>query len=186
MRAQGFDTSEYDQYNLNEVNTRLLTDQLDMLLQTDAKKVYIKYFLEKGLKKPNVAEIIDDLFNVDTILSPDTDCVVIITRDEMNEPLMIDLKHIWERDHILVIIQSLPRLQFNLLEHTLVPKHRVMSLEEVGIMKIRYNIENDAQLPDISRFDPVAQAIGLRPGQICEIIRPSKTAIESPYYRLCV
>ena len=45
---------------------------------------------------------------------------------------------------------------------------------------------NDNQFPIISRFDPVAQSIGIRPGQVCEIIRPSKTAIIAPYYRVCV
>ncbi len=45
---------------------------------------------------------------------------------------------------------------------------------------------NDGQFPDISRFDPAAQAIGIRPGEVCEIIRPSKTAISAPYYRICI
>jgi DNA-directed RNA polymerase subunit H (RpoH/RPB5) len=45
---------------------------------------------------------------------------------------------------------------------------------------------DDTQFPDISRFDPVAQIIGIRPGQVCEIIRPSKTAISAYYYRICV
>jgi DNA-directed RNA polymerase subunit H (RpoH/RPB5) len=40
--------------------------------------------------------------------------------------------------------------------------------------------------PDISRFDPVARAIGIRPGDVCHIIRPSKTAIEADYYRICI
>jgi len=31
----------------------------------------------------------------------------------------------------------------------------------------------------------VAQAIGLRPNEVVEIIRPSPTAITSKYYRLC-
>ncbi|MCK5558294.1 MAG: DNA-directed RNA polymerase subunit H, partial [Candidatus Hydrogenedentes bacterium] len=39
---------------------------------------------------------------------------------------------------------------------------------------------------DISRFDPVAQAIGLRPGQLCRVMRPSRTAIVAPFYRFCV
>ena len=51
---------------------------------------------------------------------------------------------------------------------------------------IRYNITDKVQFPDISRFDPVAQVIGLRPGQVCEITRASKTAIESKYYRVCI
>ncbi len=53
-------------------------------------------------------------------------------------------------------------------------------------MRTKYNIMNDTQLPEISRFDPVAKAICIRPGEVCEIIRPSKTSIKSTYYRICV
>jgi DNA-directed RNA polymerase subunit H (RpoH/RPB5) len=111
---------------------------------------------------------------------------MIITKDEMNETLTNLLKHIWEQDKILIIIQCIKRLQFNILEHNLVPSHRVLVDSEVDIIKKKYNIMDDSQFPDISRFDPVAQVIGIRPGQICEIIRPSKTAIQSYYYRICV
>ena len=47
-------------------------------------------------------------------------------------------------------------------------------------------MKTTADLPDISRFDPVSLAIGMRPGQVCEIIRPSKTSIKGTYYRVCV
>ena len=50
----------------------------------------------------------------------------------------------------------------------------------------KYNITDKVQFPDISRFDPVARAIGLRPGQLCHIIRPSKTSIKANYYRICI
>ena len=53
-------------------------------------------------------------------------------------------------------------------------------------VKTRYNIAHSTQFPDISRFDPVALAIGMRPGEVCEIIRPSKTSITGVYYRVCV
>ena len=58
--------------------------------------------------------------------------------------------------------------------------------EEVADLMKTYNITKLELLPDISRFDPVAQAICLRPGQICEILRPSKTSILSKYYRVCI
>ena len=45
---------------------------------------------------------------------------------------------------------------------------------------------NEKQWPEISRFDPVAQAIGLRPYQLCKIYRKSPTASVSIYYRLCI
>ena len=53
------------------------------------------------------------------------------------------------------------------------------------IIKERYNIVNDSGFPTISRFDPVSQVLGIRPGNLCEITRSSKTAITSKYYRIC-
>ena len=77
-------------------------------------------------------------------------------------------------------------LQYNILEHEYVPDHRILSAIDVAKIKQLYNITNDSQFPEISRYDPVAQVIGIRPGQICEITRPSKTAISSKYYRICI
>jgi DNA-directed RNA polymerase subunit H (RpoH/RPB5) len=61
----------------------------------------------------------------------------------------------------------------------------MLASEVKEIMK-KYNITDTIQFPDISRFDPVARVIGLRPGQVCNIIRPSKTSIEANYYRICI
>jgi DNA-directed RNA polymerase subunit H len=128
--------------------------------------------------------MIDDLFHVEEILTKD-DTLLIVVKEEINETLLNAVKHIWESDKIFIVLQPLKRLQFNILEHVLVPAHRVLTVEEMISIKKRYNIIDDAQFPDISRFDPVAQAIGIRPGEVCEIIRASKTAISAPYYRIC-
>ena len=67
-----------------------------------------------------------------------------------------------------------------------VPQHiRLTDDEKTEIYKT-FNIIDDKQIPEISRFDPVALAISLRPGELCKIIRPSKTSVTSNYYRLCI
>jgi DNA-directed RNA polymerase subunit H len=205
IEKQGYNIYEYKGFSINEVNTMKINNQLDMILEknieTDTsetktsetktsetktkRKIYIRYYLAKALRPNNLQEMIDDLFNVEEILSKD-DTLFIIVKDEVNETLVNTVKHIWETDKIFIVIQPLKRLQFNILDHILVPSHRVLSTDESIKIKNRYNVINDSQLPDISRFDPVAQAIGIRPGEICEIIRPSKTAISAPYYRICI
>jgi DNA-directed RNA polymerase subunit H (RpoH/RPB5) len=40
-------------------------------------------------------------------------------------------------------------------------------------------INSKSQLPEISRFDPQALVVGLRPGNICHIQRESVTALTS-------
>ena len=66
------------------------------------------------------------------------------------------------------------------------PKFDIVPESKVVEIMQKYNITDKIQFPDISRFDPVARAIGLRPGQLCHIVRPSKTAIEADYYRICI
>ena len=192
MDLQGYNIYDNFDFNVNEVNAMFSNKQLDMILEkteTDEnkrkKKIYIRYFLTKILKPQNVQDIIDDLFNVEEILTKE-DALYIVVKDEPNDTLIKLLKQIWEEDGIFIIIISLKRLQFNILKHVLVPPHRIITNSEIIAIKDRYNIMNNSQLPEISRFDPVSQALGIRPGEICEIIRPSKTAISAKYYRICV
>ena len=193
MKMQGYNIDEYEGFSVNEVNTMKLNNQLDMILEKNKvstsekrqSKIYIRYYLAKSLRPQNLQEMIDDLFNIEEVLTKE-DTLFIVVKDEVNETLANTIKHIWEQDGIFIVIQNLKRLQFNILKHNIVPPHRVLSVVETLQIKKKYNIMNDNQFPDISRFDPVAQAIGIRPGQVCEIIRPSKTAISAPYYRICM
>jgi len=195
MERQGFDVTGYANFNVNEINAMKLNNQLDMLLEQktvssyekspENKKVYIRYYLAKTIRPANLQEMIDDLYVLTETLKKQ-DILYIIIKDHVNETLINELKDIWERDGIFIVIESIKCLQFNILKHTLVPEHNVMNEDDVKSIMTRYNITDKVQFPDISRFDPVARAIGLRPGQVCHIVRPSKTAISTDYYRICV
>ena len=49
----------------------------------------------------------------------------------------------------------------------------------------KYAIDNPRQIPDICRFEPVALVLGMRPGNVCEVTRNSRTAINAKHYRIC-
>ena len=194
MKQQGYNVNDYSNFSINEVNSMKLNNQLDMLLETNddnvtdetpKKKIYIRFYLASRPAPKNIQEMIDDLFILTETLKK-TDTLFIIIKDDPNETLINELKHIWESEGIFIVIESIKRLQFNILEHVLVPPHRVMVESEVKQVMTKYNITDKVQFPDISRFDPVARVIGLRPGQVCNITRASKTAIETNYYRVCV
>jgi DNA-directed RNA polymerase subunit H len=193
MNRQEYNITEYSNFSINEINSLRQNNQLDMLLEKNVEdidtnrksKIYIRYYLTKTIRLPNVDEIIDDLYNLEeTLIKNDT--LLIIVKDEPSEPIINKLKHIFEKDNIFIIIINIKRLQFNILDHEMVPMHRVMKKDEVDIIKKQYNIIDNFQFPDISRFDPVAQVIGIKPGQVCEITRSSKTAITTKYYRICI
>jgi len=193
MKKQNYNVADYANFSINEVNSMLQNNQLDMLLENEQadettnrkNKIYISYYLAKLIKKQNLEEMIDDLFNLEQVLTKD-DTLFIIIKEDMNETLINELKHIWEKDGIFIVIQNIKRLQFNILEHILVPNHRVLLNKEINDVMLKYNIKDKNEFPEISRFDPVAQVIGLRPGKVCEITRTSKTAIKAFYYRVCI
>lgn len=183
---QGFDTKDYIGSSINEVNSMNNSRQLDMLLTNPKtkQKTYVKYNLAKSLRLSNIQEYIEDLYNLEEILSK-SDNLVIIVKDEPNDSLIKIVKNIWAQQNIFIILYNIKRLQFNILDHELVPTHKVLTDKEAADIKKKYNIQSDQQIPDISRFSPVSLALGIRPGDLCEIMRPSKTAIMAPFYRIC-
>jgi len=192
LRYQGFDVEDYENFSVNEIYEMSQKQQLDMLVERKAdpgnkilkKKVYIKYHLAKTLRPEKIYEYLEDLFNLEQMLSKDDDLIIVV-REEPNETTIKTLKQIWASDRQFVIIWNIKMLQFNVLEHSLVPKHIVLNPEQDAEFRKKYNVNNDSELPNISRFSPPAMAIGIRPGQICEIIRPSKTAVTTKFYRIC-
>jgi len=192
MNYQSFNIEDYSNFSINEVYTMFQNKQLDMLLerpeipdkQLSKKKVYIKYHLAKSLRPQNIYDYIEDLFNIEQVLTKEDDLIIVV-RDEPNETIIKTLLQIWFSDKQFVIIWNIKHLQFNVLNHILVPKHEVLNPTQDAEFRKRYNVNTDKELPDISRFSSVAMAIGIRPGEICKITRPSKTSINTYFYRIC-
>ena len=194
LKVQGYDISDYEGVSLSEVSTMRETDQMDMLLtkKDNPKKCYVKYHFSKttgkdlGLVKiDHIESYKEDLMSSDKNFN-NSDDLMVISKDEPNDTLMKELKKLWEQERVFVVVFSIKRLQYNILEHNLVPQHTIMTQSEVVEFKDKYKITDDKQIPDIGRFSPVALAIGMRPGDICKIIRSSRIAIETPFYRVCV
>jgi DNA-directed RNA polymerase subunit H (RpoH/RPB5) len=195
-----YNTSDYTGFSVNEIDTMISNDQLDMLLTETVEgspvhKTYIKFFLKNesiaanklatNNAKTKLNQVIEDLYVLTNTLST-TDCLIMIIEGETNDTMINHLKYIYENNNIFVVVQNIKRLQFNILKHILVPKVEILTDNDILELKKRIHIESFDQLPEISRYDPQAMAICLRPGQICKFTRKSPTALETDYYRYCV
>jgi len=193
LKRQGYSVENYEGAGTHEIHTMKGHDQLDMLItngvaESDRNKrdVYIKYAVSQKLSQSDIHNIVEDLFVLDQVLkTPKNDTLIIVTKHGVNDATVQLLNQLWVQSDYFIVIFTLDQLQFNILEHQYVPNHEILTEAQANDVMRRYNVTNTDQLPNISRYDPVAQAIGIRPGQICKITRPSKTSIMSDYYRIC-
>jgi DNA-directed RNA polymerase subunit H (RpoH/RPB5) len=183
-----YDTSEHMDFSINEIDAMNNNTQLDFTIGhiTDNRKIHVKYYLtSKQINRANLDNIVEDIYNIDNTLTKN-DTLVIIIEDEPNETTINRIKYLYNHSGIFVVIHNINRLQYNILNHTLVPKCEILGNTEIDELKQKYNIMNTKQLPEISRFDPQALAMCMRPGQVCKFKRESSTALFYDYYRICI
>jgi len=188
LEYQGYNIDNYMTFSINEIDAMYKNSQLDFLVnhQNNNTKTYIKYFLQSKQIKPNVLdEFIEELFHIETVLTKN-DTLLIIIEDEPNDTIITKIKYLYDKMGIFVVLHRINRLQFNILNHSLVPKCEILDDEEVQQLQKTYNITDIKKIPEISRFDPQALAMSLRPGQICKFDRNSATSMNYTYYRICI
>jgi len=203
MENLNFDVEEYSGFSTNEVDAMYKNSQLDMLIQhkTESKKVYIKYYLSSNeiqktpnthvkntrqISKNTLSQIVEDLYEIDNILTHE-DSLIVIIEEEPNDTILNTVKYMYEKNKVFIVIHNIRRLQFDILKHELVPSQcDILNEKDTEELMKMFNIDSLKQLPEISRFDPVSLAILLRPKQIVRFTRKSPTAFNSVYYRVCV
>ena len=191
-KERGFDVSDYEDFTINEIQVLTTNKQLDMILEKeDGTKMYFKYHLGGAnsgftkLRGPHILDYVEDLYEVEELLSKN-DNLVIVTKDSPNPALKNLLKMQFTQKDYYVNVYNIHNYLYNILKNKLVPKHEIINENRKKEIAEEYNIVSESQWPEISRFDPAAMAIGLRPGQVVEITRKSPTALDTKYYRLCV
>jgi len=189
----GFDTSEHKSFNIHQIDAMYNEKQLDFILEdvNTKTKVYVKHHIGIGTIRTTVLnKYVDELFGSgldetddNTVLQP-TDALIVLIETEPNDSLKETMSLLYGRNKIYVSVVNIARLQYNVLQHELVPTVKPVRDAEKLLEELR--IQSLKQLPEISRFDPMAMAILLRPGEVAHITRKSPTAKMTDYWRVCV
>ena len=142
------------------------------------------YYLKSNIKQMILENMSTDFY--DSVEDKENTSLIVVTLNPMNDSLQKIIKKKWKKYGEYVIIMDLPGTQFNILQHSMVPKHEKLTQEEKSQVYDKYNIDNDKQIPEISMFDPVARVLLMRPGEACKIIRHDKISYVNEFYRVCV
>ena len=186
LAGRGYNVDDYANASMQEISAMLENKQLTMLVSNpDGRKVRIIFHVAKALRPPNLLDYVEEAFHRSVDLAP-TDELLLVAKDQPNDTLVTALEQLWTDENKYVTIRGLDTLQFDVLTHTLVPTHKVLTPDAAAVVRNKYSINDDRQLPEMSRQDAVAVALGVRPGEMVEITRPSRTSITGVYYRLCI
>jgi DNA-directed RNA polymerase subunit H (RpoH/RPB5)/DNA-directed RNA polymerase subunit F len=187
LEQQKYNVTDYENFSINEVDAMYSNSQLDMILHRDEDDSFVYVNYVKKWSADTLERLVEDLFEIETVLKDKTkDHIILVMDNEPNQTVLEKVKYIFDREGYFIIPYNIARLQFNILKHELVPPATVLKEQEKEALFKKYNLTHLKNLPEISRFDPQAMAIGIRPGQIVKLERKSPTAMVSLYYRVCI
>lgn len=202
LANQGYDTREYEDEDLAMTEEMMRAGALDMfmrraILATGANgadgandeeeqfvQVYVWYCTAQQYSRPAaILEKVEALRDAGMLRPEDT--LYIVGPDDPKDRLTILLNELWTRppaERVFAAITTVPRTQFDWARSKYAFKHTLLSPEQTAAIEDRYEAPGEpGKLPEISRHDPGAVYIALRPGEICHIARP-----KGDFYRRCI
>lgn len=112
---------------------------------------------------------------------------IIITLSKPSDSVVeIVRQYVSEKENTLVQMFHISHLSFDISKNEKVPKHRIMTEDEITKLMKKYNFDKLKQLPKIDSQDAMARWIGARPGDVIEITGLCVASAENTRYRYCV
>ena len=119
-------------------------------------------------------------------LSPETDDILIILSEPFHDAFHIQAAKQWNSRKAHLGFFQIKNLITNPTRHIMVPAHRKLSQTEITALIAGLHLKSKSELPHIKfHVDMQARVLGLVPGDIVEIRRPSETSGEAILYRYC-
>jgi DNA-directed RNA polymerase subunit H (RpoH/RPB5) len=115
------------------------------------------------------------------------DEIVVILAEPPHDVFHLQSAKQWTTHKVRVSFFQLKNIISNPAKHMFVPPHRKLNAEEVTELMAGLHLKSKSELPHIKyHLDMQARVLGLVPGDIVEIKRPSETCGEYTFYRVCV
>jgi DNA-directed RNA polymerase subunit H (RpoH/RPB5) len=114
-----------------------------------------------------------------------TDDVIVIVNEPYDEKFDKASLESWQQNKARLTFFHIKSIVVNPARHVLVPPHKKLSTKSANEAMERLHVTSKIQLPTIKHFDIQARVLGLVPGDVVEILRPSPTAGIARCLRAC-
>jgi DNA-directed RNA polymerase subunit H (RpoH/RPB5) len=192
LRNRGYDTSAHE--GISPAEIRLLATTSANLLKMEVKKVsepskrvVVLYWVESSFHHKAEKEVEKNWDEENAArYEPENDELLIVLNEPMNEAFHTTAKRQWASRKARVNFYGLKNLLSNPARHRMVPPHRLLTVEEADVVKTRLHMKSKSEFAHIKFHEDIqARVLGLVPGDVVEITRPSETAGISTTYRIC-
>jgi DNA-directed RNA polymerase subunit H len=198
LAGRGYNTKAYEKFGPVEIHAMVSAG--DGALRMDLERAPKEGIDYKGITKCTVVYVLGRVKNrlpsyVEALVNPDsearvdpatTEVVVVSLGDQIVEAFHTAALQAYATRNLRIGFFQAAQLVNNPLEHVDVPPHEKMEEGEHESFLKEHRIKSKANLPPIKfHQDMIARILGLVPGDIVRIHRPSPTAGEGVYYRIC-
>jgi len=191
LETRGFDAKAFE----NELPTDLIAKagtpllneiELELLrieVSKEEKKAHVLYWMGVVRHKLTDKEKFDKLLPEGIA---ETDQIIILLNEPLHKNFHDTAIRQWLHKKQQVSFFDIRQLMSNPREHAMVPPHRKVLPDEMDALLESLLVKSKMELPHIKyHADVQARILGLLPGEIVEITRPSPTVGEYKVYRIC-
>jgi len=197
LKENGYDTSKYEKFGPWEIEAMVAGGQENLMMdmkrppvEGQPERCIVRYSLNK--LKQRLSGFMSDLRDIteedDTsIVDSGKTEVICIVLEDVADVFHAAALNAWTTSKLRLRFFKAHNLLFDPRTHILVPQHTKLPAEEhTEFLKQNY-IKSKGNLPFI-RFheDMIARTMGLVPGDIVKIVRPSPSSGTYEVYRVCM
>jgi DNA-directed RNA polymerase subunit H (RpoH/RPB5) len=114
-----------------------------------------------------------------------TDDVIVLLNENYHDAFDKVALQMWQQQKARMTFFHIKQVVVHPGRHVLVPPHRRLTVDEAKSEMARLHVSQKPQLPLIKHHDVQSRILGLVPGDIVEILRPSPTAGIARILRIC-
>ncbi len=195
LKNRGYNVDAYENTSPDDLIKMAITSSSLLRICAERKedgnapmnRCCVLYWIE-GVTRLRIENEIMKLYDEDAPehYNPKEDELIIVLSEPYNDVFNIQAVKAWTTRSARISFFHIKHLVSNPSRHEYVPPHRKLMEEEITNVIQKYNIRGKNELPRILyHIDMQARVLGLVPGDIVEIRRPSPTTGEYVSYRVC-
>lgn len=124
-----------------------------------------------------------DIYDINELTKADD--IIVLVNEPWHEIFDKTSLQMWQAQKARVTFFHIKQVVVHPGKHVLVPPHRKLNAEEAKGEMTRWSVTQKSQFPLIKHSDIQAKLLGLVPGDVVEILRPSPTSGVARVLRIC-